>query len=82
VLQVAFESVELANPRTHLVAVTLDQLEHVSTWRCASIADTDDFSDLGERKANGLRCPYERQARQGIWLKGAVARGRASGLGQ
>ena len=80
-LQVAFESLELANPRTHLVAVTPDQLEHVSTGRCASIANTDGFSDLGEREANGLRCPYERQARQGIWLKGAVARGRASGLG-
>ena len=59
-VQVAFESLELANPRTHLVAVTLDQLEDVSTWRCASIADTDDFTDLVERKANGLRCPYER----------------------
>jgi hypothetical protein len=49
VVQVAFESLELANARTHLIAVTLDQLQNVSAWRCARIADTDDFADLGER---------------------------------
>jgi hypothetical protein len=47
-VQIALEPLELANTRLDLGAMLLNELQHVNTWGCSGIANSDYFADLGE----------------------------------
>jgi len=73
---------QLADARSDLGAMPLDQVEHVCARWVAAVADGDDLADFGDSQSDSLRRLNEGQAAQGVAVVGAVPGPRARRLGQ
>jgi hypothetical protein len=46
--KITLETLKFTNTCLDLAAMPLDQIDHVMTWGCTTVAYGDDVSDLGE----------------------------------
>ena len=72
--EILLQLLKLADARTNLSAVPLDEVDHVTARWAATLANADHIANLRERQANGLRGTNERQARKDARIVRAVPR--------